>query len=164
MYPLDALAEAFRAVEPRVELMLSAGAALLNPQFVPLASVPIRARLMCRRGDRFADLLSHQICSLPSIALQCVDMIPPCPWTNEIFAFFTCRGPHSPRNCFTASVIENIEPGCPGWQCDSSPPCVLIGSSPPSSIRPPSTNRPPSPSGQKPRSSSSMITTGVKQS
>src|SRR5438445_124277 len=44
------------------------------------------------------------------------------------------------------------------------PPWVLTGSSPPSSMRPPSTNLPPSPLGQKPKSSNSMITTGVNQS
>ena len=60
-------------------------------------------------------------------------------------ASFTCRSPHSPRICRTASMMWLMPPDEPK---DSKPPWVLTGSAPPSSRRPPSREAPPSPLAQ----------------
>ena len=114
--PFDAIAEAVRAIYPREELVVPAGDATLDTQLVLFAAFPIRACLVRGNGDRFADFAAIRFAQLPKIALQWVDMIPPCPCTNAIFASLTCRGPHSPRNCGSHET-----PGGDGMR-ESSPP------------------------------------------
>ena len=55
-------------------------------------------------------------------------------------------------------------PRMPGWQAESPPPSVLVGSAPPTRSLPSSTNGPPSPFLQNPRPSRVRITIGVKAS
>ncbi len=67
---------------------MPAGGALLDTQFVALAALPIGAGFVSREWNRFADWFRHQIRSLPRIAVQWVDMMPPCPWTSASLGVF----------------------------------------------------------------------------
>src|SRR5574337_2201289 len=94
----------------------------------------------------FGRLLSYQrrrIAMLPSPKS-------PQPVTTPISASSTWRAPASPRNCRTASTTCEMSSTC---ACDSSPPWVLTGRRPPSSMPPFSTKAPPSPRPQNPASS-----------
>src|SRR2546422_2693345 len=88
---------------------------------------------------------------------------PPVPLTHASRAPSTCRGPHSPRSCLTASTSRNI-PRMPGWHDDRPPPSVLVGRAPPTRSFPSSTNGPPSPFLQNPSPSRVMSTIDVKAS
>src|SRR5690606_18236924 len=92
-----------------------------------------------------------------------VDRTPPVPLTRATRAFGTCRSPHSPRSCRTASIRMN-NPYSPGWPNDRPPPLVLTGSPPPGPIPTSVTNRPPSPFSQNPRSSSCSRVVMVNES
>jgi hypothetical protein len=69
------------------------------------------------------------------------------PLTIAVSAPATWRAPAAPRICVAASVMWKNPLA---FTCESRPPLVFTGSSPPSSIRPFSTNWPPSPFSQKP--------------
>src|SRR3990172_6196163 len=88
---------------------------------------------------------------------------PPLPFTNAVVAPFTCRSPHSPRNCLTASMVAKA-PYMFGCTHESPPPLVLTGKRPPGAIAPFSTKGPPSPLLQKPRSSSARMVLMLKAS
>ena len=67
-----------------------------------------------------------------------------------------CASPASPRSWRVAS-IRWFMPHM--WPCESSPPCVLSGNSPPRSMRPPRTHAPASPRPHKPSASICSRTT-----
>jgi len=50
-----------------------------------------------------------------STTVACEESAPPLPWASATRAPSTCRSPHSPRSCRTASTSRKI-PYIPGWQ------------------------------------------------
>ena len=63
---------------------------------------------------------------------------PPVPFTHASRASGTWRPAASPRSWTTASTSRNIL-RIPGWQADSPPPSVFVGSAPPRRSLPSST-------------------------
>src|SRR5207253_2478507 len=94
----------------------------------------------------------HHGTSVPAMSVAAALNMPPSPWQSAIRAPATCRGPHSPRSCRTASTSVNM-PYIPLCVYESPPPLVFIGKEPPGAVRWPETNAPPSPSLQKPSAS-----------
>ena len=86
------------------------------------------------------------------------DIAPPVPWAMAVLQSSTCRAPHSPRSCLTASTTVKM-PYIPGWVYDRPPPLVFSGKSPPGAVRWPRTKSGPSPRPQKP--SASRLTSAV---
>src|SRR5260370_40568803 len=80
----------------------------------------------------------------PRIKLACMHRLPPWPLTMPALAFFTWRSGSTslPRSWRAASVTCSM-PAI--GACESKPPCVLTGNSPPTSIRPFLTKSLPSP-------------------
>src|SRR5207245_9505680 len=50
----------------------------------------------------------HHGISVPAIRVAAALNMPPSPWQRAIVAPATCRGPHSPRSCRTASTSVNM--------------------------------------------------------
>src|SRR2546426_9090612 len=105
----------------------------------------------------------HHGISVDAMRVAAALNMPPSPWQRASAAPTTCRGPHSPRSCRTASTSVNM-PYMPLCVYESPPPVVFIGKEPPGAGRWPGTNAPPSPSLQKPSASRAMIGTMVKAS
>ena len=59
--------------------------------------------------------------AVPSRAVDSWANMPPLPWARPMVAPSTCRSPHSPRSCRTASMVVKM-PSMPGWVQDSPPP------------------------------------------
>ena len=89
----------------------------------------------CSRRSRSADEPRPRrrvISSTPRMTVLADENQPPVPFTQRELARSRPGGrAASPRSCRTASTSRNM-PRMPGWQCDSPPPSVLVGSAPPS--------------------------------
>ena len=57
----------------------------------------------------------YSVACVPKITVACEDRTPPLPCASATSQSFTCRAPHSPRSCRTASISRN-SPYMPGWQ------------------------------------------------
>ena len=73
-----------------------------------------------RSGDATAEAAGArwdvlQSRSLPNITVHSLDSTPPFPCARATSQSLTCRWPHSPRTCRTASIMTS-RPYMPGWQ------------------------------------------------
>ena len=68
--------------------------------------------------------------SVPRTSVAPVESMPPVPWASASFApSHLASAPASPRSWRTASTMRNM-PRMPGWQAESPPPSVFVGSGP----------------------------------
>src|SRR5207249_4185182 len=140
--PVDVGAPAGCADAARVVLHGAARAALLHEELVARAGIPERLGLGGDLRQRLGVVGHHDLPRISVAPEWRLPRAPPVPCTSATRQSLTCRSPHSPRNCLTASTTRKI-PRIPGWLDDSPPPSVLIGNSPPSAMRPPETRAPP---------------------
>jgi len=80
------------------------------------ASTPMdKSRAPCSRPAARALAHNYRVAAVPRITVACEDSTPPLPCAMATSQSLTCRAPHSPRNCRTASISKN-RPYMPGWQ------------------------------------------------
>src|SRR5690606_10832677 len=96
-------------------LLPHAPRAPLEDEAVLLRGVPPGASDLVGRGNVGLEGFGDGHASTPRTTVACVDRIPPVPWATASRASGTCRSPHSPRSCRTASTSRRI-PNWPGWQ------------------------------------------------